>query len=215
MGVAAGFWVYTRRFGRIKIILIVVSVVLSIALIFGVFISKGGDALMGQEGETQGPAHIDISTDQLFAGIRTDNIELVRKELLKGVDINGANDSQQTALHVTQDFEIAVLLIDQGADIHALDDMLMTPIFNKDVLIAQLLLDAGADINAVSKKGNTLFIWYAYSGYLEGLKWLVFNRADTNRCNQDGQNALDIANLFHSGSDLQKYLQDQGLTQCL
>lgn len=154
------------------------------------------------------------NVQQLFDGVYNDDITIIKEQLSNGVDVNAVNETHQTALHATQDADIARLLINIGGNIHEKDDAGMTPIFNKDIEIATILLDAGADVNARTRKGNTPFIWYTYSGYLDGLHFLVSRGADANACNVDNQNSLDIAEHFHPDTDVHKYLQSLNIQSC-
>ncbi len=153
-------------------------------------------------------------TKQMFVGVNSGDINTVKEQLDNGADVNVVNETGETALHVVQSKNIARLLIDHGANANAKDDSKMTPLFNKDIEIAGLLLDAGADINAKDKKGNTAFIWYTYSGYLEGLKFLISRGAEVNVCNVDKQNAMDIAKHFHPHTNVEKYMHTLNIPKC-
>jgi ankyrin repeat protein len=54
----------------------------------------------------------------------------------------------------------------------------------KDVDLSKILVEAGPDIHLRSNKGNTPLIWYSYSGYLEGIQYLVSLGAVVNAKNQ-------------------------------
>lgn len=132
----------------------------------------------------------------MFLALYVDDSETVRQQLEKGVNVNAKNDTGQTPLHVTQNKSIARMLILKGADVNAVDDVGMTPMFNKEADLLKILIDAGADISQRSNKGNTLLIWYSYSGYLEGIQYLVSLGSPVNAKNIDGQTAYDIAETF-------------------
>jgi len=151
---------------------------------------------------------------QFFVSAYSSDIDLLSKQLAKGVDVNSINDTQQTALHLTQNTKFARLLIEHGANVNARNDFGQTPLFNKEVAMATLLLDAGADINAISDAGNTALLWYTYSGYLDGIKLLVSKGADINICNIDHNNAVNIAEHFHHDSELLKYLDKLHIAKC-
>jgi len=59
-----------------------------------------------------------------------------------------------------------------------------------------ILVKAGADIRLQSSNGNTALMWFAYSGYLDGIRYLVSQGADIKIKNKDNQTALDIAEKF-------------------
>jgi len=137
-----------------------------------------------------------VLTKKLFNALYDNNTPYAKYLLSKKVDVNSRNETGQTLLHIAQDKEIIKLLISKGADVNARDDQGMTPIFNKEVRLIQLLTQAGADISLKSSKGNTAVMWFAYSGYLDGIRYLVSRGADIKVKNKDNQTALDIAEKF-------------------
>ena len=144
--------------------------------------------------------------ERMFNALYEDDIDTIRFLLDEGVNINVKNTTYETPLHVTQNEEIVRMLIAKGADVNAVDDYRMSPIFNKDIILAKILVESGADIHAKSNKGNTLLMWYSYSGYIDGVRYLVGLGADANIKNIDGQTAYDIADTF-GRRELIKYLK--------
>jgi uncharacterized protein len=69
----------------------------------------------------------------------------------------------------------------------------------------RLLVAAGANVNAQSDQGNTPIIWFAYSSYLEGIRYLVSVGAKIDAVNHDRKTVLDVAENF-SSSGLIEYL---------
>ena len=101
--------------------------------------------------------------------------------------MNARTETGQTVLHFVQDPRLAKFLIENGADVNARDyDFEMTPIYFHKVAIAKLLHKAGADVNARAKKGITPLMWYTYSNYVDGLKFLIANGAQINIVNGEG-----------------------------
>ena len=214
-GMVAGYWILTGKYGWWRGLVIALSLVFSALFLFIAFV--GGPQIEKIKEEKfikTGAGKLDEDTQRMFIGVYSGNINIIREQLDKGVDVNAINESRQTALHVTQKEEIAQILIERGANVNARDDMEMTPIFNKEVKIAEILLDAGADINARSAKGNTPFLWYTYCGDLDGVRFLVSRGADINICNADNQNAVNIAEQFHPHTDVIQYLISLGITPC-
>jgi len=137
-----------------------------------------------------------LETKKLFNALYENNILLVEKMLAGKVDVNSRNEIGQTPLHIALNEKIIKLLISKGADVNARDDQGMMPIFNKEINLIILLVKAGADISLQSHKGNTALMWFAYSGYLDGIKYLILQGADIKVKNKDNHTALDIAKKF-------------------
>jgi len=99
-------------------------------------------------------------------------------------------------LHVATDgnhTEIAILLLDKGADVNAQDNDGETPLhiasFKGYIEIAELLLDRGADVNARdgwSQSGRTPLHFAAWGGNSEIAKLLLDKGADINAKRWDG-----------------------------
>lgn len=215
IGMLSGYWIHAGRYSWARSLIIAISVASSAVFLFIAFVS--GPQLDNLKAEklkqiqaTQ-QHQLDEKTDRLFLGVYGGDINIVKEQLAKGVDVNTINETGQTALHVTQNADIARLLIQHSANMNALDDLGTTPIFNKEVEIAEILLNAGVDIDSRNDKGNTLLIRYTYAGYLKGIKFLVTRGADVNTCNNDKQNAMDIAEHFHPNTDTLRYLQSLNL----
>ena len=137
------------------------------------------------------------ANEQLFTAVQENDIAKMKLALKSGADVNARTETGQTALHFVQDPDLAKFLIEKGADVNARDhDFDMTPIYFHRVAIAKLLRKAGADVNVRAKKNITPLMWYTYSNYVEGLKFLVANGALVNIVNAEGSTALDIAVRF-------------------
>lgn len=129
--------------------------------------------------------------------VQEGRLDEVREYLDGGVDVNTRNSLGEGALHLVRDTKIAALLIEGGADLEMRDAQTgMTPLFFQDGEIMRLLIKAGANVDARSDHGNTPLMWYAYSGYKEGITLLLHHGADIEARNADGQTALDIAERF-------------------
>ena len=211
IGIFAGYWMRVGRYGWWRILIIAVSRFLTGAIAFtAIFIAPKMEKLKQNKFETNKEIKtLDPEVKKMFLALYLNDLDTVRQQLEKGVNVNARDDADQTPLHITQNKSIAKMLISKSADVNAVDDMGMTPIFNKDVDLSKILVAAGADIHLRSNKGNTPLIWYSYSGYLEGVKYLVSLGADVNAKNSDGQTAYDIAEKF-AHFNLLEYLKSIG-----
>jgi len=144
IGMLSGYWIRTGKYGWARSLVIAVSLICSAALLFIVFVidpqMKELEAEIFEKMQVEQQKLLDEKTARMFAGVYGSDINIVKEQLANGVAVNAINETQQTALHVTQNVEIARLLIERGANIHAKDDMGSTPIFNKEVAIAGILV---------------------------------------------------------------------------
>lgn len=148
--------------------------------------------------------------EQLFIAGQENDIVKMKLALKNGADINARTEAGQTVLHFVQDQDLAKFLIQKGADVNLKDyDFEMTPIYFQRVAVAKLLHKAGADVNVRAKKGITPLMWYTYSNYVEGLKFLIANGAHVNVVNAEGSTALDIAIRFQHRESV-AYLRSAG-----
>jgi len=210
IGMFAGRWIRIGKYGLWRSIVMGLSFLYFIGFLLAVFVlGPQMEKLKEQKFAEMQAVRLDEDTEQFFVGVYASDVNVVKEYLDKGIDVNVVNETQQTALHITQSEEIVRLLIDRGADVNAVDEYQMTPMFNKEVPLVKILVEAGADFNAKSEKGNTPLMWYCYSGYLEGIKYMVSLGADVNVVNVDGQTAYDIAEYAHP-LELLDYLKSVG-----
>lgn len=198
LGVFAGYCVWKGRYNWWRILLVSLSflffiVVFFITIVIGL---KLKDLKTIHQGATAYKTTMDSPTQRFFMGVYSSDMNTLEQYLDQGFDANAVNDTKQTALHITQSEKVLRLLIENGADVNALDGMHMTPIFNKEVYLSRILVDAGADFQAKSKKGSTPLMWYCSRGYLDGVKYMVSLGADVNMVNVNGQTAYDVAEHF-------------------
>ena len=218
LGMLSSYWIRAGKFGWGRSLVIAFSLLCSVATIFIVFVAAPQVEYSNNEIKKQAAIvqknQLDQDVERLFLGVYSGDIAIVTEQLDKGVDVNARNETRQTALHVTQNPDIARLLIKREADIEAKNDSEAIPIFNKEIEIAEILLDAGIDIDSRDEKGNTLLNWYTHSGYLEGIEFLVKRGIDIHACNIDHQNALDTAEHFQPDTATVRYLQALNIQPC-
>lgn len=90
---------------------------------------------------------------KLFEALYVDDVANVKRQLEKVTDLNSKNETGRTPLQITQNKAILIMLISKNADVNAVDENNMSPIFRKDIDLSKILVEAGADINLRSNKG--------------------------------------------------------------
>jgi uncharacterized protein len=107
-----------------------------------------------------------------------------------------------TPLHLAAFFghpEIAGLLVEHGADTHAVarNPMQVMPLHSaaaaRQLEISKLLVDRGADVNAAQERGFTPLHEAAQNGDVELARFLLERGADRERAAEDGRRAADFA----------------------
>lgn len=94
---------------------------------------------------------------------------------------------------------VAVLLLDRGADIHAVSrnplrvQPLHSAVAGGDPVIVQMLLERGADPNATQDAGFTPLHGAANAGDLELTRMLLGHGADPGACTDDGRSPAEVA----------------------
>ena len=144
-------------------------------------------------------------TESLHKAVADRNIELVRKLIAEGADVNAKNERNMTPLEwglfrssLTK--EVAELLTEKGANLNVQDEDGWSPLYgaiyvgtDKDIL--KLLVSRGADVNLATKKGETPLHSAVEMGDIDIVKLLVDKGADFNVKNQEGWTALRRAAL--------------------
>jgi ankyrin repeat protein len=214
-GILSGYWIFNLKFGWLRSLLIIISVLMSLWVTFLLLfvIPKLEDHQMNSAMDSSALRN-DAEAEGLFIAVQNDSPEAVASILNRGIDVNSRNEVKETALHLSRSPEVTKLLIQRGADIEAKDDLGLTPLFHKEVELAKLLVAAGADIDARSNDGNTPFMWYCYSGYLEGMKYMFEKGAKVNTCNNDGNNAKYIVDHFQPNTEAFYYVMSLGIPDC-
>ena len=127
--------------------------------------------------------------------------DYIEWRLASGADVNEKQaESGMTLLSlaaISGRTETITMLLEKGADIHARNEDLSTPLHPAALLghteAAELLLENGIDINARDYKGETSLHFAAFLGQSETVDLLIQNGADVNIRNYEGASPLDIA----------------------
>ncbi len=145
---------------RIKQTIAVLSLI-----IFGIFIGwrsfihfTAYDDSLAEIEETWETDPLDPRLKSLFY-MQTATLAEIKELLAMGIDINSRDKNGESLLYDALFFkrdEIAIFLIEKGADANAKNDYGSTPLhWIRNAEITKLLLDAGADVNVKTKNGRT------------------------------------------------------------
>ncbi len=113
--------------------------------------------------------------------------------------VNSRDEYGFTALHnigAEEVYEVALFLIQNGADVNAENDERVTPIFTAvDLRVLEILIQNGANLNHKSKNGSTALTSFASELDCEdNIELLLKNGADKTIVDNQGQSPADIAN---------------------
>ena len=104
------------------------------------------------------------------AAVHSDT-KLLQQAVSDGADVNGADESGQTALHFAADrgnMECIQLLLEHGADVNAVDcdriSVLLTAAMSGNIDVMKLLLEKGADPDLEDEDGETPRTWIQDDG---------------------------------------------------
>ena len=130
-----------------------------------------------------------------------------------GADVNAANETGVAALHNARTAEIALALIDKGADLDAKTGANWTPLHYAIIRargdVAEALLEKGADANIADSAGMTPLFHAVSRGVLSMTRLLVENGADMAAQDQTGWTPLHHA-AQKNQVEVAAYLLDQG-----
>ena len=91
-------------------------------------------------------------SNRLFNAVLSDNLDRVRRALVKTKDVNAATDSGRTILYYVRSGEVTQVLINAGARVNHRDSMQETPLHeaaeDQNAEVAKVLLDHGAEVDA-------------------------------------------------------------------
>jgi ankyrin repeat protein len=124
---------------------------------------------------------------RLIDAVRAGDRGVLQALLGQGVDVNGAEADETTALHWAvraNDAETARLLMRAGAAVNAKNRYGVTPLLlaatNADAAMVEALLDAGANPNAALPDGQTVVMTAARTGSAAAVGVLLARGADPN-----------------------------------
>ncbi|EAY18309.1 ankyrin repeat protein, putative [Trichomonas vaginalis G3] len=135
----------------------------------------------------------------------TFNLEIIEFLVLHGAEINAKeNKYGYTPLHKSTSetmTDIAVFLIEHGADIKSTDIKGQTPLHHavdyNNVELVKLLISKGAEIDAQDLNGETALHLAALNGNTKMVEILLINGANVNAKNVDGVTVLQKASVSY------------------
>jgi ankyrin repeat protein len=126
-------------------------------------------------------------------------LELLRKALeIAPNAVNRRNSDGRTALFWAGDVDVAVELINRGADVNEIDQIGETPLHDAagygSLQVVKVLIEHGGDVNARSVLGETPLFEAALIGDREKAEMLLRAGADKSIRARSGMSAADVAN---------------------
>ncbi len=144
-------------------------------------------------------AHGPVKKSDFIKAVKSGKTDAVGDLIKRGADVNVKSNDGWTALMCTHLVDIARLLIENGADIHARGSEDQTPLIHACrygyTPIARLLIEKGAVIDARNKEGYTALIEAALNGCANAALLLIESGANLNLRNESGCTALIYASM--------------------
>jgi ankyrin repeat protein len=184
-----------RRFGKDKVDsslyqykgeMLSIAIEVNCTELFDFLLSKQADVNFKSRNTGDAPLH----TAALVG-----NIDLAKRLITAGADVNTQNDAGWTALKqavVTRKIEVVKYLIAAGADTKITDEkrnsLLMDSVNNAE--LTKLFLENGLDVNAQNESGWTALTYASCSSDTDVLKVLIASGADANLKDKDGKTPL-------------------------
>lgn len=127
--------------------------------------------------------------DPLYYAISTKDIELIKKQIAQGADVNGK------AKHETiRENEYSYLMV---------------AAMTGNAMIVKLLIDNEANVNSKSRTGTTSLLLAAFKNSKEIVQILIANGADVNAKDNRGRTPLSVAN-NNKNQEISKILRKNG-----
>jgi ankyrin repeat protein len=130
--------------------------------------------------DTQICPHDDPMTRDVIQAVVEGHIERVNGALARGMDVNANCDGHPLLKYavIGGSPDVVALLLEHGADIQKGEEHMLLSVTNAEV--ANVLIDAGADIHARSETGMTGLMSAALGGYADVVELFLQHGADLN-----------------------------------
>ncbi|KAM6298346.1 ankyrin repeat and EF-hand domain-containing protein 1 [Aegotheles albertisi] len=135
--------------------------------------------------------------------VKAGDILSLQKAFEEGVPVDIKDKYYKTPLMAacaSGNIEVVQYLLEKGADVNATDNFMWTPLhhacYNGHLDVAELLVKAGAAVDAPAIGNATPLMRAIEISRLDIVYFLISAGADVQTTNSNGQNALDIAQVF-------------------
>lgn len=158
------------------------------------------------------------TAQSIFEAVEKGDVEKVKILLKDNPNCINQRDEKSgfTPLHKAASngqADICRLLIEKGADIHAIDNSQITPLLlassNNQIEVAVLLINKGANIHQCDKQGGTNLHFAALGGHIEMIKLYIDKGIDVNVPDNMGYTPIIWA-IFGRSTDAMDDLQNYG-----
>lgn len=143
-------------------------------------------------------------------------IAMTKFLLSNGAEVDAKDSAKRTPLMVADNFDVASILVDSGADVNSYSNSGEMPLFHavstKNIRTVELLLSKGADSNKYrDQSGSTALMYAALVGATDIAKKLIEAGADVNAIDNNGQTPLlKVANMRKVNPAILSVLLDHG-----
>ena len=157
-------------------------------------------------------------TPLFYAAINNSNVEVLKKLIASGADINHKDKGGWSLLHcaaINEHIEVLEYVLSLGFDVNDVSNNGMTPLFcaakdNSNVEVLKKLIASGADINHKDKGGWSLLHCAAINEHIEVLEYVLSLGFDVNDVSNNGMTPLFCAAKDNSNVEVLKKLIASG-----
>eukprot|EP00730_Choanoeca_flexa_P008002 TRINITY_DN12421_c1_g5_i4.p1 TRINITY_DN12421_c1_g5~~TRINITY_DN12421_c1_g5_i4.p1 ORF type:complete len:577 (+),score=87.60 TRINITY_DN12421_c1_g5_i4:441-2171(+) len=133
----------------------------------------------------------------------TNSVDVAKLLLEAGADIKVVDGRLRTPLHTVESVEVVEFLLDGGVDIEARDDFGNTPLHEQHPAVAKLLIERGANVHALNEKRQTTLMRACSHDFTELVDILIERGVNINSVDKNGKTAINSA-MLRDGAILER-----------